>query len=115
MKKPYADRRADAVHCPSPTLGPAHAPHVQEWRGECLSLTGALRLFPAPPSRCFLPTLCRYKKGELEGKNVSMLMPNPFQQRHDTFLKNYNKTGAVWHMARAETTGLNDYQQMAFS
>lgn len=79
------------------------------------TLTGVLRLCPAAPPCSVLPTLCRYKKGELEGKNVSMLMPNPFQQRHDTFLKNYNKTGAGWHMARAEATGLNGYQQAAFS
>ncbi len=37
----------------------------------------------------------RYKKGDLEGKNVSVLMPQPFSQRHNTFLKNYIITGGV--------------------
>lgn len=34
-----------------------------------------------------------YKKGELEGKNVSMLMPPPFSTRHNSFLRNYITTG----------------------
>jgi hypothetical protein len=34
-----------------------------------------------------------YKKGELEGKNVSILMPNPFSQRHNSYLRNYVTTG----------------------
>jgi len=36
-----------------------------------------------------------YRRSELEGKNVSMLMPQPFSQRHNTFLKNYITTGKV--------------------
>ena len=34
-----------------------------------------------------------YKKGELEGKNVSILMPSPFNQRHNGYLRNYITTG----------------------
>lgn len=34
-----------------------------------------------------------YKKAELEGKNVSILMPNPFSSRHNTYLRNYLTTG----------------------
>ncbi|GAX73194.1 hypothetical protein CEUSTIGMA_g647.t1 [Chlamydomonas eustigma] len=34
-----------------------------------------------------------YNRGELEKKNVRMLMPQPFSSRHDTFLKNYAITG----------------------
>eukprot|EP00201_Polytomella_parva_P019094 CAMPEP_0175050600 /NCGR_PEP_ID=MMETSP0052_2-20121109/7345_1 /TAXON_ID=51329 ORGANISM="Polytomella parva, Strain SAG 63-3" /NCGR_SAMPLE_ID=MMETSP0052_2 /ASSEMBLY_ACC=CAM_ASM_000194 /LENGTH=1178 /DNA_ID=CAMNT_0016314813 /DNA_START=883 /DNA_END=4416 /DNA_ORIENTATION=- len=34
-----------------------------------------------------------YNKGELEGKNVSMTMPPPFSQRHDSYLRNYLNTG----------------------
>ena len=34
-----------------------------------------------------------YKKVEMEGSNVSMLMPAPFSQRHNTYLKNYLTTG----------------------
>jgi hypothetical protein len=34
----------------------------------------------------------RYKKNELEGKNVSTLMPAPFSQRHNTYLRNYATT-----------------------
>lgn len=35
-----------------------------------------------------------YKRDELNGKNVSMLMPNPFASKHNTFLRNYLTTGA---------------------
>ncbi|GIL79405.1 hypothetical protein Vretimale_18290 [Volvox reticuliferus] len=34
-----------------------------------------------------------YSKGELEGKNVSCLMPQPFSARHNTYLRNYITTG----------------------
>lgn len=34
-----------------------------------------------------------YKRDELNGKNVSMLMPNPFSNKHNTFLRNYISTG----------------------
>lgn len=36
---------------------------------------------------------CRYKRGELTGKNVSIIMPPPFSTRHNTFLRNYTTTG----------------------
>lgn len=35
----------------------------------------------------------RYKKGELEGKNISCLMPQPFSGRHNGYLKSYLTTG----------------------
>ena len=34
-----------------------------------------------------------YRKGELEGKNVSLLMPAPFSTRHSGYLRNYATTG----------------------
>lgn len=34
-----------------------------------------------------------YRKGELEGKNVSMLMPQPFSGRHNTYMRNYQTSG----------------------
>eukprot|EP00775_Hariotina_reticulata_P007071 gene7071-7284_t len=34
-----------------------------------------------------------YSHGQLEGKNVSMLMPQPFSGRHDGYLRNYQTTG----------------------
>jgi len=34
-----------------------------------------------------------YKKGEIEGKNVSLLMPQPFSNKHNSFLRNYTTTG----------------------
>jgi hypothetical protein len=36
-----------------------------------------------------------YKKGELEGKNIKILMPQPFSGRHDQYLRNYLSTGGV--------------------
>lgn len=41
-----------------------------------------------------------YKKSELEGKNVSMLMPAPFSQRHNTYLRNYITTGEQVSLSR---------------
>lgn len=34
-----------------------------------------------------------YRKGELEGKNVSLLMPQPFSGQHNGYLRNYQTTG----------------------
>eukprot|EP00882_Tetradesmus_deserticola_P006573 GHRQ01006917.1.p1 GENE.GHRQ01006917.1~~GHRQ01006917.1.p1 ORF type:complete len:1485 (+),score=562.58 GHRQ01006917.1:723-5177(+) len=34
-----------------------------------------------------------YNKGELEGKNVNCLMPQPFSMRHNSYLSNYINTG----------------------
>ena len=36
-----------------------------------------------------------YAKAELEGQNVSMLMPPPFSQRHPSYLQHYKDTGEV--------------------
>jgi hypothetical protein len=37
-------------------------------------------------------TMFGYAKGELEGKNVSVLMPQPFSGRHNTYLQHYLNT-----------------------
>jgi PAS domain S-box-containing protein len=34
-----------------------------------------------------------YRKGELEGKNVSMLMPQPYSGRHNGYLRNFQTSG----------------------
>ncbi len=34
-----------------------------------------------------------YKKTDVEGKNVAMLMPQPFSGRHNSYLRNYMNTG----------------------
>lgn len=39
--------------------------------------------------------LLGYRKGELEGKNVSTLMPQPFSGRHNGYLHNYITTGVA--------------------
>lgn len=36
-----------------------------------------------------------YARGELEGKNVSVLMPQPFSSRHNTYMNNYLTTGVA--------------------
>lgn len=36
-----------------------------------------------------------YLRGELDGKNVSVLMPQPFSARHDSYLHNYLTTGVA--------------------
>lgn len=37
--------------------------------------------------------LLGYTRGELDGKNISVIMPQPFSGKHNTFLKNYLTTG----------------------
>ena len=34
-----------------------------------------------------------YKFDEMEGRNVKMLMPSPYQEHHDEYLDNYRRTG----------------------
>ena len=34
-------------------------------------------------------TMFSFEKGELEGKNVSCLMPQPFSSRHNSYLQRY--------------------------
>jgi PAS domain S-box-containing protein len=36
-----------------------------------------------------------YERGELEGKNISLMMPSPFSERHNGYLKNYLMTGVA--------------------
>lgn len=49
---------------------------------------------PTRPA-CLQPLLKMfgYKKGEAEGKNVSILMPQPFSGRHNGYLRSYLATG----------------------
>ena len=46
-------------------------------------------------TNCHTRSLAGYKKGELEGKNVSILMPPPYNSRHNGYLKAYQMTGAA--------------------
>lgn len=38
-----------------------------------------------------------YKREDLEGKNVSIIMPAPFSQRHNSYIQNYVTTGGARH------------------
>jgi len=40
-----------------------------------------------------MTTMFGYSKIELEKANVSMLMPQPFSQRHPSYLQRYTSTG----------------------
>ncbi|GBF95600.1 hypothetical protein Rsub_08582 [Raphidocelis subcapitata] len=42
-----------------------------------------------------------YSKGELEGKNVSVLMPQPFASRHTSYIERYLSTGEARFIGRS--------------
>jgi PAS domain S-box-containing protein len=42
------------------------------------------------------------RKGELEGKNVSMLMPQPYSGRHNGYLRNYQTSGVPRILDRSQ-------------
>lgn len=49
---------------------------------------GLMRSFSVTAERLF-----GWSAGEVLGKNVSMLMPSPYRQEHDSYLHRYRKTG----------------------
>lgn len=49
---------------------------------------GTIRNFSAAAERLF-----GYQAAEVIGKNVRMLMPDPYRERHDGYLERYNRTG----------------------
>eukprot|EP00877_Chromochloris_zofingiensis_P002523 jgi/Chrzof1/12271/Cz06g28060.t1 len=52
-----------------------------------------------------------YAKGELEGKNISCLMPQPFSQRHTGYINQYVATGMPHILdTRREVVGLTRQQ-----
>lgn len=53
-----------------------------------ISRQGTIKNFNASASKIF-----GYKKSEVIGQNVKILMPDPYQSAHDGYLDNYNKTG----------------------
>ncbi len=38
-------------------------------------------------------SLLGYSKGELDGKNINVIMPPPFSQRHNKYIRAYVHTG----------------------
>ncbi len=49
-----------------------------------------------------------YDKAELEGQNISMLMPQPFSGRHNSYLQHYKETQEVRILERVnELVGLS--------
>lgn len=53
-------------------------------------MTPTLHCIYAPQNAC---NLLGYQKGELDGRNVNMIMPQPFAQRHNRYIRQYVQTG----------------------
>jgi PAS domain-containing protein len=64
--------------------------HVDEQRTAVVIINaqGQVKMVNKPLLKMF-----GYKKSEVQGKNVSMLMPQPFSGRHPQYLRNYVTTG----------------------
>jgi hypothetical protein len=72
------------------TLGPVSAVLLHQLPSPSVSCTNADGVY------CCLQTLHRmlgYERGELDGKNVTVLMPAVFSQRHASYLQRYMTTG----------------------
>ncbi len=50
--------------------------------------SGIIQMFNPAAEKIF-----SYKSSEVIGKNISLLMPTPHQQKHDTYIKNYQTSG----------------------
>lgn len=50
-----------------------------------------------------------YRKGELEGKNVSLLMPQPYSGRHNGYLRNFQTTGQPKILDKTQEVGPPSY------
>lgn len=65
-----------------------------------ISAAGIVELFNPGAERMF-----GYKSSEVVGRNVSMLMPEPFHSEHDAYLRRYRETGesqVVGHVREVE-------------
>ncbi|KAI8475137.1 MAG: hypothetical protein J3K34DRAFT_517581 [Monoraphidium minutum] len=66
-------------------------PAAVDERSSCLCIINAAGIIQMANKN--LLKMFGYKKAELEGKNVSLLMPQPFSSRHNSYLRNYTTTG----------------------
>ncbi len=48
-------------------------------------------------------SLFGYEPGELIGRNISMLMPEPYRSEHDSYLEKYAATGDTWILNTTRT------------
>ncbi len=65
-------------------------------RGQGLRWNQTLSPWQHVPHGLCLQNACSllgYGKGELDGKNINMIMPPPFSQRHNRYIRQYIQTG----------------------
>lgn len=85
--------------------------HLQDSRNAMvcvINATGVIQMVSKP-----LSEELGYSRGELDGKNVSVMMPQPFSGKHNSFIKNYLTSGKPKILDRVrEVSKTTRHQQM---